>query len=226
MIRATSAGCNAGCSTSLKLFSRLIIFTQWDMTVEASLEYQLTPFPLSLFSNKDQKTNKTNKADFSKISLKDLTNLLDLTDQPCSSLVVDGGWLLYMVTWEQGQTWQEIADSYLSYRQCLGSHSQKITVVFNGYSSFFVVVFILHSSRHFAHMMFYFQVRAEDADMLVMLVHHSSSTIHPIFLTTLKGSYDVREVREALSERQRCCLLFCHVFTGCDMVSALWGHGK
>ncbi|KAG0725655.1 hypothetical protein GWK47_038185 [Chionoecetes opilio] len=50
-------------------------------------------------------------------------------------LVVDGGWLLYMVNWEQGQTWQEIADSYLSYVQCLGSRSQKITVVFDGYSS-------------------------------------------------------------------------------------------
>ena len=36
--------------------------------------------------------------------------------------------------WEQGQTWQEIADSYLSYVQCLGRHSQKITVVFDSSS--------------------------------------------------------------------------------------------
>ena len=40
---------------SLKLFNRLIIIAQRDMTVETSLEYELTPFPLSLFSNKDQK---------------------------------------------------------------------------------------------------------------------------------------------------------------------------
>ncbi len=40
-----------------------------------------------------------------------------------------------MVKWEQSQTWQEIADSYLSYVQYLGRHSQKITVVFDGYSS-------------------------------------------------------------------------------------------
>ncbi|KAG0716736.1 hypothetical protein GWK47_000083 [Chionoecetes opilio] len=105
------------------------------MTVETSLEYELTPFPLSLFSNKDQKMNKANKAGFSMTSLKELTDLFDLTDQPCSSLVVDGGWLLYMVNWEQGQTWQEMADSYLSYVQCLGCRSQKITVVFDGYSS-------------------------------------------------------------------------------------------
>ena len=90
---------------SLKLFNRLIIISQRDMTVETSLEYELTPFPLSLFSNKNQKMNKANKAGFSNTSLKGLTDPLNLTDQPCSSLVVDGGWLLYMVKWEQGQTW-------------------------------------------------------------------------------------------------------------------------
>ncbi|KAK1906611.1 Chromosome-associated kinesin KIF4 [Dissostichus eleginoides] len=156
---------------SLKLFNRLIIFAQRDMTVETSLAYELTPFPLSLFSNKDQKMNKANKAGFSKTSLKELTDLLDLTNQSCSTLVVDGGWLLYMVKWEQGQTWQEIANSYLSYVQCLGTN-------------------------------------------------------HPLFFTTSKGSYDVRRIREALSERERCYLLFCHAFTGCDTVSAIAGHGK
>ena len=100
---------------SLKLFNRLIIFAQRDMTVETTLQYELTPFPLSLFNNKDQKMNKANKADFSKTSLKALTDPLDLTNQPCCTLVIDGGWLLYMVKWEQHQTWQEIANSYLSY---------------------------------------------------------------------------------------------------------------
>jgi len=79
--------------------------------------------------------NQANKANFSNTSLKMLTDPLNLTDQPCSSLVVDGGWLLYMVKWEQGHTWQEIADSYLSYVQYLGRHSQKITVVFDGYNN-------------------------------------------------------------------------------------------
>ena len=120
---------------SLKLFNRLIIFAQRDMTVETSLEYELTPVPLSLFSNHDQKMNKANKAGFSKTSLKELTDLLDLAKQPCSTLVVDGGWLLYMVKWEQGQTWQEISNSYLSYLQRLGRNSHKIIVVFDGYNS-------------------------------------------------------------------------------------------
>ena len=71
------------------------------MTVETSLQYELTPFALSLFSNKDQKMNKSNKADFSKTSLKALTDPLNLTNQPCGTLVIDDGWLLYMVKWEQ-----------------------------------------------------------------------------------------------------------------------------
>jgi len=105
------------------------------MTVEPTLEYELIPFHLSLFSRKYEKMNKANKADFFNASIKDLTNLLDLTDQPYSSLVVDGGWFLYMVKWEQGQTWQEITNSYLTYRQFLSRRAQKIIVVFDGYSS-------------------------------------------------------------------------------------------
>ena len=59
------------------------------MTIEASLEYELTPLPLSLFSNKDHKMNKANKAIFSNTSLKVLTDPLDLTDQQSGS----GWWM-------------------------------------------------------------------------------------------------------------------------------------
>ena len=94
----------------------------------------MTPFPLFLFSNKDQKMNKANKADFSKTSLKALTDPLNLTNQSCGTLVIDGVWLLYMVKWEQQQTWQEITNSYLDYVHFLGRCSQKIIVIFDGYS--------------------------------------------------------------------------------------------
>ena len=104
------------------------------MTVELSLQYELTPFPLSLFSNKDHKMNKPNKAEFTKTSLKALADPLDLTNQLCCTLVIDGGWLLYMVKWEQNETWQEIANSYLRYVQCLGRRCKKIIVVFDSYS--------------------------------------------------------------------------------------------
>ncbi|KAE8301169.1 hypothetical protein D5F01_LYC01334 [Larimichthys crocea] len=242
---------------------------------------------LDSLNNKNQKMNKANKAGFSKTSLKDLTDPLDLTNQPSSTLVVDGGWLLYMVKWEQGQSSQEIANSYLRYLQGLGCRSQKIIVVFDGYSRLpkdhdhirrtkksccdlqirpdlihwtprakFLdnthnkseLIHLLSSTFRKLHITVEqcdndadtlivrealaaardgsVEVQAEDADVLVMLVHHSPSTNHPIYLTTSKGSYDVRRIREALSERQRRYLLFCHAFTGCDTVSAIAGHGK
>ena len=56
-------------------------------------------------------------------------------------------------------------------------------------------------------MCIYPQVKAEDAGVLIMLVHHSSSTNNPLFLTTLKGSYNDRGIWEALSERQKRHLL-------------------
>ena len=70
-------------------------------------------------------------------------------------------------------------------------------------------------------LLFLFQVRAE-----VWCGHHSSSAKYPLYLTTSNGSYDVKKIQEALSEKQRRYLLFCHAFTGCDTVSAIAGHGK
>ena len=46
---------------SLKFFNRLILLAQRDMTVENALRYELTPIPLSLFSNKGLKMNKANQ---------------------------------------------------------------------------------------------------------------------------------------------------------------------
>ena len=74
--------------------------------------------------------------------------------------------------------------------------------------------------------MLYFQVRAEDADVQVMLVHHSTDNHHPLFLTASNGSYDVRKIKEYLSEIQKRYQLFSHAFTGCDTVSTIAGHGK
>ena len=76
------------------------------------------------------------------------------------------------------------------------------------------------------YILFYFQVRAEDADVLVMMVHHSSDSHHPLSLTTSNGSCDVQKIKESLSERQKGYLLFCHAFMGCDTVSSIAGHGK
>ena len=59
-----------------------------------------------------------------------------------------------------------------------------------------------------------------------MVIHHSSSTNHPLFFATTKVSYNVKRIRASLSEKQRKYVLFCHAFTGCDTVSAIADHGK
>ena len=160
-----------------------------------------------------------------------------------------------MVQWEQGQTWQEITNSYLTYVQFRGSRSQKIIVVFDGYSSspkdhkhiwrtknsccnLQIRPDMIHltsrakfmDNTHNKNQLIQLlastfrkcdiiaeqcdndagpsivrqalavtedgsiEVRADDADVLVMLVLHSSSTNHSIFVTTSKGSYDVRKI--------------------------------
>ena len=71
------------------------------------------------------------------------------------------------------------------------------------------------------------EVRAEDADILIMLVHHYDQEKHHIIIvTTLTGSYCVKEIVQSLTYEQRKYLLFCHSFTGCDTVSSFHWFSK
>ena len=71
------------------------------------------------------------------------------------------------------------------------------------------------------------EVRAEDADVLILLIHHFDQKRHTdILFTTTKGSFSVQSVVEQLSLRQKRYLLFCHSFSGCDTVSSIFGFSK
>lgn len=127
----------------LKLFNRLIIIVQRFDSVQESLKYELTLIPLSLFDN-NHKMRKANKAEFSKACLKSLTTASS-SCPTVSHIVIDGGWLLHMVKWEQGDTWQDIADRYLKFVLNLVatvSHRECVTVVFDG---------TLHSTKDHEH---------------------------------------------------------------------------
>ena len=105
------------------------------MTIETRLKYELTSLHMSLFSINDQKMTRESRQAFQKsvlrswliylisptkfegvdwstwshrLSLKELIDRLDLTDKVCSNLVIDCCWLLYTVTWDQVQNWQDI----------------------------------------------------------------------------------------------------------------------
>ena len=57
------------------------------------------------------------------------------------------------------------------------------------------------------------EVRAEDNDILIMLIHHVTRTHNSVLLTTSKGSYNVIEIAESLTELQRFAILLIHAFT-------------
>ena len=71
------------------------------------------------------------------------------------------------------------------------------------------------------------EVRAEDADILIMLIHHyHPDKHHLITVTTSNGNYCVKEISLSLANKQRKYLLFCHSFTGYDTVPFLYGISK
>lgn len=70
------------------------------------------------------------------------------------------------------------------------------------------------------------EVRVEDTDVICLLVHHCIRTNYKVYITTMHGTYDVKEIRENLPSGQLEILLFSHSFSGCDTVSNIYGFGK
>ena len=120
-------------SESLKLFTRLTIASQRDLTIKDSLGYELTTLPMSLFDEKQymRKANKPNLGQY-------LKSFADPNPIPCNvnQLVIDGGWLLYQISFTTKQTFNEIALMFLNFVSSINRKSNmKITVVFDGYES-------------------------------------------------------------------------------------------
>ena len=81
---------------SLKIFNRLIIISEREVMTKQCLRFELTSTPMSLF-DKDQKLRKPDKAALAKV----LKAFVDPVEHPlCTSLVIDGGWLLHNVRWD------------------------------------------------------------------------------------------------------------------------------
>ena len=69
-------------------------------------------------------------------------------------------------------------------------------------------------------------VRAEDTDVLVMLIHHMPKSPNDIHMCTKAGSYSISSIRKELNEVERERLLFIHSFSGCDTVSSIYRQSK
>ena len=71
------------------------------------------------------------------------------------------------------------------------------------------------------------EVMAEDTtDVLVIILHHSTTSSHTLYFTTQSGTDDVMEIYDKLTETEKARLLFIHAVTGCDTVSGILGQGK
>ena len=70
------------------------------------------------------------------------------------------------------------------------------------------------------------EVRAEDADVLIMLVHHITPQHHFVFFTTTKGTFNINQIKQSLTQPEQRLLMLLHAFTGCDTVSSIYGFNK
>ena len=70
-------------------------------------------------------------------------------------------------------------------------------------------------------------VAAEDADILIILIHHFDINIHKEIRTlTSKDNYSVNEIVNNLTPDEKLWILFCYSFSGCDTVSSIFGVSK
>ena len=69
-------------------------------------------------------------------------------------------------------------------------------------------------------------VVAEDADILVILIHHFDINIHKDITILASKGHDVNEIVNNLASDEKLWILFCHSFSGCDTVSLIFGVSK
>ena len=76
-------------------------------------------------------------------------------------------------------------------------------------------------------------VVADDADILVILLHHWNNEMADIFLHSeakkkenIVPLYSIKDISASLGENMKSLILFVHAWTGCDTTSAIYGQGK
>ena len=271
---------------ALKYFNHLVIFAQTENNLDIILgQHELTPIPISLFSQKDQLMYGGDKASFAQRCLKDNVSPIKIQERMTDTFVVDGAKLLRQTRWEKGFKWGDIIDGYVQFIKRQGHRAINMFVVFDGYQSstkdhthrrrqkqFCNVMKISRENTPYTTKEKFLsngsnktelistlveelrnariltvrcrddadtdvvkqclehslkgavEVRAEDADILIMLTHHYHPGKHQLItVTNSNGNYCVKKISLSLTNEQRQYHLFCHSFTGCDTVSTLYG---
>lgn len=91
------------------LFQRMSITKTFEDEIEKFFEYDLAPYPLSLFDETGmRKTQKSAIYDwFESVNIE--------IDNTNASYIIDGGYLLHRVVWDREETFNVIFDKYVQY---------------------------------------------------------------------------------------------------------------
>ncbi|GBN06895.1 hypothetical protein AVEN_240013-1 [Araneus ventricosus] len=108
------------------LFHRLCIAKQSDDDLEAFFKFELSPFPILLFTGESMRkgTKSSLYTSFSPVTE-------DVKPEGSQYVVVDGGHLLHKIVWRQQATFGAIADRYVQYLN--NKYGQDIAVICDGF---------------------------------------------------------------------------------------------
>ncbi|KMQ84206.1 hypothetical protein RF55_18200 [Lasius niger] len=109
----------------LLLFQKMCIAKKLDEELQEYLQFELAPFPLSLFSEEGMR--KTLKSFLYKAFLP-LTGDMDFGS---SIHVIDGGYLLHRFLWHRNESFASICANYVQYVQT--HYGSNAVVIFDGY---------------------------------------------------------------------------------------------
>ena len=113
------------------LFTRLAAIAQrQDEDIERYFAYKMTTEPLSLF--KDGLMRKPDKPALRKIVMPESQTFNKEKFMKSAVFTIDGGALLHRVRWSKGDSFKEIASSYMKY---VRRHYGTCFIVFDGYQS-------------------------------------------------------------------------------------------
>ncbi|GBO31702.1 hypothetical protein AVEN_78672-1 [Araneus ventricosus] len=112
----------------LILFHRICVAKQSDEDLKMFFTFELSPFPLSLFSEEGMRKG-TKSSLFSAFT----PTKIDAVQGKNNFVVVNGGNLLHKVVWHRNMDFGDIAKSYLTYLQT--HYGSNVAVVFDGYPS-------------------------------------------------------------------------------------------
>jgi hypothetical protein len=116
---------------STVLFNRLLVVAQRSAADMAPyFAYELTALPTSLFKDAIS-LRKTDKSQLAKELLKNAD--LTVSSIAADHTVIDGGWLLHKVKWQQGGLHRDTIGQYERY--ILQHFGLNVTVIFDGYDS-------------------------------------------------------------------------------------------